>query len=213
MNIPLKRLLERGGPPEATRLAFALLAAVWLWSPPAPVAADAVAQTAPPGVSGPGAQQCSAGDDSISESPALFLTLDREVAPIRLVQSTDLLAVAGGESSSSDGVSGNGLTYLLSDHWTANFKYKHAFLFDTASNDALRQSQYSDFSTNRERDVLNLDMSWRLSWSTLDLGYRFQSVRGAASRGLAAEGGWLPNFEDSLHSLTLGVTKTWGGSP
>jgi hypothetical protein len=220
MKEPLKRLLERGGRPGARMarmVGFALLGAVWLSSAPGPAAAGAPGPTAPPPAAfTASAGQCSALGDPIRESPAFILTLHRDVAPIRLIQTPDLLDVAGVESRSDDGISGAGLTYSLSDHWTANLKYKHAFLFDTGSDEALRQSQYSDFSTDTERDVLNLDMSWRLSWSTLDLGYRFQSVRGdhaGADRGLSAERGWLPDFQDSLHSLTLGVTKTWGGSP
>jgi hypothetical protein len=111
---------------------------------------------------------------------------------------------------------GAGFSYDLGDSLRANLNYKHAFLFGTASNEALQNASFSGFSTSRERDIINLKMSWRLAWSTVDLGYRFESTRPEVRSGSgSASGGpnWLPGSQDMLHGLMVGFTQEFGGSP
>lgn len=105
-----------------------------------------------------------------------------------------------------------GLTYRLGDTLTAGLSYRHALLFGTSKGDVLRQSQAGDFDTSRDRDVFKLNMSWDLALTELDLGYRLESAR--AEPG--APGGYsllgvLPERDRTMHSLTLGVTRRWGG--
>jgi hypothetical protein len=99
-----------------------------------------------------------------------------------------------------------GATYSLSDNWTAQLSYQHAVLAQTLSNDELRTKKLADFSADRERDVLGLQMDWRLAGSTVGLGYRFQSMRGEPGSGLSGIG------ERFMHAFTLGFTREWGGA-
>jgi hypothetical protein len=58
-------------------------------------------------------------------------------------------------------------------------------------------------------------MSWRLTRSTVDLGYRFESTRpeARAAGETGADGRhWLPGSEDMLHGLMLGFTREFGGA-
>jgi hypothetical protein len=108
-----------------------------------------------------------------------------------------------------------GLTYRLGDTWTAGVSYRHALLFGTSTGEALRQHQFGDFATDRDRDVVKLDMSWDLAATQLDLGYRLESARaepGQDSSGRYSLLGVLPESEHTLHSLTFGVTRRWGGA-
>jgi hypothetical protein len=104
---------------------------------------------------------------------------------------------------------GHGLGYSLSDDWTARVGYSHSYVFDRAAGDVLRQQRLAEFSTDYERDVVDLQMSWRLSWSRLDLGYRFQSTRPDA----ALSSSLIPESQATEHSIMLGVTREWGGRP
>lgn len=99
-----------------------------------------------------------------------------------------------------------GATYLLSENWTAQLSYHHAVLAQTLSNSELRTKKLTEFSTDRERDVLGLQMDWRLAGSTVGVGYRFQSMRGEPGSGISGIG------ERFMHAFTLGFTKEWGGA-
>lgn len=101
---------------------------------------------------------------------------------------------------------GKPATYSLSDNWTAQLSYQHSVLAQTLSNDELRVKKLTDFSTDRERDVLGLQMDWKLAGSTIGLGYRFQSTRGAPGSGISGIG------ERFMHAFTLGFTKEWGAA-
>lgn len=99
-------------------------------------------------------------------------------------------------------------TYSLSDNWTAQLSYQHAVLAKTLSAEELRTRKMPDFSTDRDRDVLGLQMDWRLaSSSKVGFGYRFQSSRGAPGSGISGIG------ERFMHAFTLGFTREWGGAP
>jgi hypothetical protein len=98
-------------------------------------------------------------------------------------------------------------TFSLSDNWTAQLSYQHAVLATTMSTEELRR-KLADFSTERDRDVLGLQMDWRVaSSSKVGFGYRFQSSRGAPGSGISGIG------ESFMHAFTLGFTKEWGGAP
>jgi hypothetical protein len=97
-------------------------------------------------------------------------------------------------------------TYSLSDNWTAQLSYQHSVIAQTLSNSELRTKKLTEFSTDRERDVLGLQMDWRLAGSTVGLGYRFQSMRGEPGSGISGIG------ERFMHSFTLGFTREWGAA-
>jgi hypothetical protein len=108
-----------------------------------------------------------------------------------------------------------GFTYRLSDELAAGVSYKHALLFGTATNESLRQQPFNDFTTDRDRDVLKLNMSWNLALTRFDLGYRIDSTRLDPTQdrtGRYSLLGVLPESEHTLHSLTFGVTRRWGGA-
>jgi hypothetical protein len=97
-------------------------------------------------------------------------------------------------------------TFSLSDNWTAQLSYQHAVLATTMSTEELRR-KLVDFSTDRDRDVLGLQMDWRVAGSSkVGFGYRFQSSRGAPGSGISGIG------ESFMHAFTLGFTKEWGGT-
>jgi hypothetical protein len=98
-------------------------------------------------------------------------------------------------------------TFSLSDNWTAQLSYQHAVLATTMSTEELRK-KLADFSTERDRDVLGLQMDWKVaSSSKVGFGYRFESSRGAPGSGISGIG------ESFMHAFTLGFTKEWGGAP
>lgn len=98
-------------------------------------------------------------------------------------------------------------TYSLSNNWTAQLSYHHSVLAQTLSNAELRTKNLTDFSTDRERDVLGLHMDWRVAGSsTIGLGYRFQSMRGEPGSGISGIG------DRFMHAFTLGFTKEWGAA-
>jgi hypothetical protein len=123
------------------------------------------------------------------------------------------LSARAGERAAAPRAPGEGgVRYRLGDAWTAGLAYRHALLFGTSSGRILREQQYGDFATDRDRDVLRLSMSWDLPLAELDLGYRFESMRAeSGSPGGYSLLGVLPESERTLHSLTLGVTRRWGG--
>lgn len=103
--------------------------------------------------------------------------------------------------------------YSLSDNVTAGVSYSHAVLFETASDEELRQSRASSFSTARERDVLGLGMDWGLSdKSRVGIGYQLQSVRPDGSTSPTQSTSILPGSQALDHTFTLGVSRSWGGS-
>lgn len=103
--------------------------------------------------------------------------------------------------------------YSLSDNVTAGVSYSHAFLFETASDEELRQSRASSFSTARERDVLGLGMDWGLSEkSRVGIGYQLQSIRPNGTTSETQSTSILPGSQALDHTFTLGVSRSWGGS-
>jgi hypothetical protein len=108
--------------------------------------------------------------------------------------------------SPSDGKVG----YSLSDDLTAEVGYHHLRLSDRATSQTLREDQWSAFSTRPDRDVLDLNMSWRMQGNTVGLGYQFQSDRLNASPGEGAFSRFLPGSPQATHALTLGLTREWG---
>lgn len=107
-----------------------------------------------------------------------------------------------------------GVRYSLSDNVSAAVSYKHAFLFDTASDEELRKSRVGSFSSARERDVFGLGMDWGVGEnSSVGIGYQLQSVRPNNTTPSSGGGGsLLPGSEDVDHAFTLGVTRSWGAS-
>jgi hypothetical protein len=149
--------------------------------------------------------------------PALAPTFDS--APLLLSDpaALSLRPRAGNEDTSGAGRKPRtgGLSYRLADSLTAGVSYRHTLLFATLPNETLRQYQFDDFGTDRDRDVLKLDMSWDLSFTQLDLGYRLESSRadpGQDRTGRYSLLGVIPESDHALHSLTVGVTRRWGGA-
>ena len=106
------------------------------------------------------------------------------------------------------------VSYQVSDSLSAGLSYRHSLLFGIGEGQALRSAPFNDFATDRERDILNLQLSWRLRWASfLDLGYRFDSPRAApgAVNGLSLNRFW-PEEGHRTHSLMLGVRREWGGN-
>jgi len=99
--------------------------------------------------------------------------------------------------------------YSLSDDLSAKLRYHHSQLSDRADSQTLRDDEWSGFSTNPDRDVLDLDMSWHLAGSTVGVGYQFESARGAAL-GYSGLARFLPSSPQATHSITLGLTRRWG---
>jgi hypothetical protein len=93
---------------------------------------------------------------------------------------------------------------------TANVDYRHDQLFDRAPSQALR-SATTTFSTRPDRDVLDLNMSWYLAGSTVGLGYQIESARSGSGAGEVGMARFLPGNPQSTQSLTLGLSRHWGG--
>lgn len=104
------------------------------------------------------------------------------------------------------------VSYQLNDSWRAGLSYRHSLLFGLAQGEKLRGAPFTDFATDRERDILNLQLSWQLRWTFLDFGYRFDSPRAApgTAPGLSLDRFW-PEEGHRTHSLMLGVRREWGG--
>lgn len=122
----------------------------------------------------------------------------------------DAAARAAPQDSSHS--SGGPLSYSLSDDLTAQFHYHHAELLERGDSQSVRDDESTAFSTRPDRDVLDLNMSWRLAGSTLGLGYQLQSARGGSGPGEVGFSRFLPGSQQATHALTLGLTREWGAA-
>jgi hypothetical protein len=104
------------------------------------------------------------------------------------------------------------LTYSLSERLTTQLRYRHSLAFDRSSSKPLRDDASTAFSTHFNRDVLDLNMSWRLAGNTVGVGYQLQSTRGATLAENVGISRFLPGSEQATHSLTLGLIRQWGAS-
>jgi hypothetical protein len=105
------------------------------------------------------------------------------------------------------------VAYSLSRDLTAQLSYHHDERFQLGSSDMLRndtQDQSTAFSTRPDRDVIDLNMSWRLAGSTVGLGYELQSARTGSAPGDVGMSRFLPGNPQSTQSITLGLTRQWG---
>ena len=98
---------------------------------------------------------------------------------------------------------------------SAQFRYRRAQSFDRSGSRSLRDDPSTAFSTLPNRDVFDLNMSWRLAGSTLGLGYQLQSSAGGVWGGRPATEAaglsrFLPGSEQATHSLMFGLTREWG---
>ena len=102
------------------------------------------------------------------------------------------------------------LAYALSDDLTAQLRYRHSQPFDHSDSLLLRDDQSTAFSTRPNRDVLDLNMSWRLAGNTVGVGYQLQSARGGSLANDIAVSRFLPGSQQATHAFTLGLTREWG---
>lgn len=111
---------------------------------------------------------------------------------------------------------GGPLSYSLSDHLSAQLRYRRAQSFDRSGSRSLRDDPSTAFSTLPNRDVFDLNMSWRLAGNTLGLGYQFQSsaggVWGPTTPAASGFSRFLPGNEQATHSLMFGLTREWGAA-
>jgi hypothetical protein len=110
---------------------------------------------------------------------------------------------------------GGPLSYPLSDHLSAQLRYRRAQSFDRSGSRSLRDDQSTAVSTLPNRDVFDLKMSWRLAGNnTVGLGYQLQSsaggVWGAAPQTAAGFSRFLPGNQQATHSFMFGLTREWG---
>lgn len=103
------------------------------------------------------------------------------------------------------------LSYSLSDDLTADVDYRRVLLFERGDSQTAREDAARAFSTRGDRDVVDLNMSWRLAGNTLGLGYQLESARGGAATDLGLSR-FFPGNQQAVHSLTLGVSRAWGAS-
>lgn len=101
------------------------------------------------------------------------------------------------------------MSYSLSDNLKADVDYHRVQLFDRADSQTLRNQTATAFSRRSDRDVLDLNMSWRLAGSTVGLGYQLESAR-VGNTGDLGLGRFMPGNQQATHSLTLGLTRAWG---
>ena len=102
------------------------------------------------------------------------------------------------------------MAYSLSRDVTAQLRYHHDERFDLGSSDMLREDHSTAFSTRPDRDVIDLNMSWRLAGSTVGLGYELQSARTGSAPGEVGVSRFLPGNPQSTQAITLGLTREWG---
>lgn len=108
---------------------------------------------------------------------------------------------------------GGPLAYPLSDDLTAQLRYRRPQLFGFSRSQVARDDMSSAFSSKSDRDVLDLNMSWRLAGSTVGVGYQLQSTTHGALGGTEAGlSRFMPGSEQATHSLSLGFTREWGRS-
>jgi hypothetical protein len=116
-----------------------------------------------------------------------------------------LASIAPGHASDAP------FAYSLADGVTAHVDYRRAQIFDRASSQALRNDASTTFSTRPDRDVLDLNMSWRLAGNTVGLGYQIESARSGTGIGEINVSRFMPGNPQAVHSLTLGLSRQWGG--
>lgn len=176
-------------------------------------------------VSSAAADHLSIGGAAVpSARPPAFTLLDREwlLPPIESLEAAALLAKSADRAdemlrddaaaaSQPPAPPSGPLAYSLSDEVTARLHYDHAQLSDRADSQTLRDETSTGFSTRPDRDVVGLNMSWRLAGSTVGLGYQLESSRLGNSSDLGI-GRFLPGNQQALHSFTLGLTRAWGAS-
>jgi hypothetical protein len=104
------------------------------------------------------------------------------------------------------------LSYALSDGLSTQLRYRHSLAFDRAGSKQLRDDPSTAFSTDYNRDVLDLNMSWRLAGSTLGVGYQLQSARGETLSENVGLSRFLPGSAQATHSLMFGLTRQWGAT-
>lgn len=128
-------------------------------------------------------------------------------------RAAEVLATAAGPGiAAAPNADAGPFSYPLSEALSAQLHYERTRLFGTAPSEALRDEAIPTFSNRPDRDVVGLNMAWRLSGSTVGLSYQLESAR---LGGLGSESGltrFLPNSPQATHSLSLGLTRTWGAS-
>lgn len=162
--------------------------------------------------------------DAPSARPPAFTLLDREwlLPPIESLEAAALLAKSADRADQMlrddtaaaplpPAPPGGPIAYPLSDAVTARLRYDHAQLSDRADSQTLRNDLSTAFSTRPDRDVVGLNMSWRLAGSTVGLGYELDSSRLGNANDVGI-GRFLPGNQQALHSFTLGLTRAWGAS-
>ena len=109
---------------------------------------------------------------------------------------------------------GGPVSYSLSDHLSAQLRYRRSQGFDRSGSRSLRDDASTAFSTQPNRDVFDLNMNWDVAGSTLGVGYQLQSSAGGVWSSEAAPAGgisrFLPGNEQATHSLMFGLTRQWG---
>ena len=146
------------------------------------------------------------------ESLDMALALTEEATPPGPLIGSDAHSAAPGPPRATGGP----LSYSLSDHLSAQLRYRRAQSFDRSGSRSLRDDPSTAFSTLPNRDVFDLNMSWRLAGSTLGLGYQLQSSAGGVWGGAPATAAglsrFLPGNQQATHSLMFGLTREWGGA-
>jgi hypothetical protein len=115
---------------------------------------------------------------------------------------------------------GGELSYRFAERWTVDLGYRHSFLVDVSvSNTFTEGLGFSDFSTDGQRDVVELHLGRELAprWMAR-LGYRFESARVDASRTQARMSSGpnpaflqaqFPRNDHTVNALSVGVTFTF----
>jgi hypothetical protein len=105
---------------------------------------------------------------------------------------------------------GGSVSYRVTDRWTAALAYHYDIYLPLSATRELRASPPNRLAQGRN-DVLDLQLSWRLSWSHVDVGYRFQSTRTSPTLGQSYFLSRLLERDDPLHAVTIGITRRFGG--
>lgn len=108
--------------------------------------------------------------------------------------------------------SGEIIGYSLSDDLSAAFHYARSLPIDRADSQTLRGDDLSAFSTRPDRDVLGVNMSWRLAGSTFGIAYELQTTRPGAGTANVASLPFVQGSEETTHAFTFGLTRRWGAS-
>jgi len=103
------------------------------------------------------------------------------------------------------------LAYPLSDALTAQLRYRKPQTFVFSRSQTVRDDPSSAFSTQPNRDVFDLSMSWHLDSNTVGLGYELQSsAHGPLGGGESGLARFMPGSEQATHAVSLGFTREWG---